>query len=225
MVNPVSLRIRAKKLGVLIKDARITACKSVSECAQAMGIPDEAYEAYEMGDHSPSLPELEMLAYFLKIPLDHFWRTEIQSAEQDTTGQINPKVLLNLRQRVVGTLLRKARLEAKIELGELSAKTGLPAEIIELYEFGEKPVPVPELEVLAVALGQSANNFQDQRGPVGMWMAQQRAIQEFKELSPELQSFVCKPVNWPYLELAQRLSEMSVEKLRAVAEGLLEITL
>jgi hypothetical protein len=41
----------------------------------------------------------------------------------------------------------------------------------------------------------------------------------------ELQSFVVKPINQPYLELAQRLSEMSVEKLRAVAEGLLEITL
>ena len=41
----------------------------------------------------------------------------------------------------------------------------------------------------------------------------------------ELQGFVCKPINRPYLELAVRLSEMSVEKLRGVAEGLLEITL
>jgi len=37
--------------------------------------------------------------------------------------------------------------------------------------------------------------------------------------------FISKPVNRPYLQLAQRLSEMSVEKLRMVAEGLLEITL
>ena len=40
-----------------------------------------------------------------------------------------------------------------------------------------------------------------------------------------MQQFVSKPVNQPYLELAQRLSEMSVERLRSVAEGLLEITL
>jgi hypothetical protein len=41
----------------------------------------------------------------------------------------------------------------------------------------------------------------------------------------DLQTFVSKPINRPYLELAQRLSEMSVDKLRSVAEGLLEITL
>ena len=34
-----------------------------------------------------------------------------------------------------------------------------------------------------------------------------------------------KPVNLPYLEIAQRLSGLSVEKLRAMAEGLLDITL
>ena len=50
-------------------------------------------------------------------------------------------------------------------------------------------------------------------------------MQDFKEMPPELQAFVAKPINLPYLELAQRLSEMSVDKLRAVAEGLLEITL
>jgi hypothetical protein len=50
-------------------------------------------------------------------------------------------------------------------------------------------------------------------------------MQNFAELSPELQDFLSKPINRPYLELAQRLSEMDVEKLRAVAEGLLEITL
>ena len=59
---------------------------------------------------------------------------------------------------------------------------------------------------------------------VGVWANEQRNIQSYLALSPELQAFISKPVNRPYLELAQRLSEMSVEKLRAVAEGLLEIT-
>jgi len=40
----------------------------------------------------------------------------------------------------------------------------------------------------------------------------------------EMQVFVSKPINRPYLELAIRLSEMSVDRLRSVAEGLLEIT-
>ena len=84
---------------------------------------------------------------------------------------------------------------------------------------------MPDLEMLSDKLHQSIKYFEDQHGPVGMWSAQQRAMEDFKELPPEMQIFVSKPINRPYLELAQRLSEMSVEKLRAVAEGLLEITL
>jgi hypothetical protein len=53
---------------------------------------------------------------------------------------------------------------------------------------------------------------------------QQQAIQDFKKLSPELQDFVCRPVNRPYLDLALKLSELSTEKLRSVAENLLDIT-
>ena len=49
------------------------------------------------------------------------------------------------------------------------------------------------------------------------------ALEEL-EMPLDLQVFVSKPINRPYLELAIRLSEMSVDRLRAVAEGLLEIT-
>jgi hypothetical protein len=49
-------------------------------------------------------------------------------------------------------------------------------------------------------------------------------MQEFSELPSELQQFVCKPINRPYLELAMRLSDLPVDRLRTVAEGLLEIT-
>ena len=86
-------------------------------------------------------------------------------------------------------------------------------------------IPVPMLEVLADVFNASLRDFQDQHGPTGIWFAQQRTLRDFGELPLELQAFVCKPVNRPYLELAQRLSDMEVEKLRAVAEGLLEITL
>ncbi|MDP2776994.1 MAG: hypothetical protein Q8O48_05080, partial [Anaerolineales bacterium] len=59
----------------------------------------------------------------------------------------------------------------------------------------------------------------------GQWMSSQRAMQKILELPQEMQDFVCQPVNRPYLELAMKLNEMSKEKLRSVAEGLLDITL
>ena len=65
----------------------------------------------------------------------------------------------------------------------------------------------------------------DQSGPIGEWMMQQKSAQEFLELPKELQAFVCQSVNRPYLELAVKLSGMSSENLRSVAEKLLDITL
>jgi hypothetical protein len=81
------------------------------------------------------------------------------------------------------------------------------------------------LEVLAERLGTRMEVFVDQAGPIGEWLNQQRAIQEFLKLPPELRDFVCQPVNRPYLDLARNLSSMSTDKLRSVAEGLLDITL
>jgi hypothetical protein len=91
--------------------------------------------------------------------------------------------------------------------------------------LGERAIPVPELESILSVLGSRIETFFDQNGPVGQWMISQRAMQKFIELPEEMQNFVCQPVNRPYLELAMKLSDMSREKLRSVAEGLLDITL
>jgi hypothetical protein len=67
--------------------------------------------------------------------------------------------------------------------------------------------------------------FFDREGLIGRWAEQQRFIHAFLDLPTEMQEFVTKPVNGPYLEIALKLSGMSVEKLRALGEGLLDITL
>ncbi len=80
------------------------------------------------------------------------------------------------------------------------------------------------MDALTAALNLPVERLLDERGPIGQWRIQQQSIQEFNQLPDEMKAFVVKPVNLPYLELAMRLSEMSVEKLRMIAEGLLEIT-
>ena len=224
-MNPInSHTIRAKKLGVLIRDARMSAGRSIPDCAAAMGVGGEVYEAFELGDQAPSLPELEFLAYFLDVPLEHFWGEETLSARLEK-NRVDVQKLTLVRQRVIGVLLRKGRLEAQKTLEDVAQAAGIPVEDLESYEYGELPVPLPVLEQLVGILDRELREFQDRKGPVGVWFIQQRALHEFKELPPELQEFISRPINRPYLELAQRLSEMSVDKLRAVAEGLLEITL
>ncbi len=222
---PIAIAIRSKKLGVLIQGARQAFNKSIEDCTDALGIKAEQFRSYEIGEDSPSLPELEALAFFLKVPMDYFWGREIVDFSPDEPKIYEKDRLLRLRNRVIGASLRQARLETGLTALELASSAGISEEKLNIYELGEEPVPLPVLEVLANSVNRTIKDFQDSRGPIGKWIKQQQAIKHFDDLSPELQDFISRPINRPYLEIAQRLSEMSVDKLRTVAEGLLEITL
>jgi transcriptional regulator with XRE-family HTH domain len=217
--------IRSRKLGVLIRDARLAARKSVPECAKVIGVTGGILRAWEEGRRSPSLPELEVLAYSLHLPLRHFWSKEAVSDDASPTDVLNLPALTSVRQRLVGARLRQEREKANTSLRELAEQAGIPASRLKAYELGDRPIPLPELEGLLSLLGSPVESLFDQSGTIGKWMVQQKAIQDFLQLPPELQTFVCKPVNRPYLELALKLSSMSTDKLRSVAEDLLDITL
>jgi transcriptional regulator with XRE-family HTH domain len=217
-------KIRAKKLGVLMYDARLASRRTPEDCAKAMGVSLDVYQEYESGEKSPSLPELEVLAYYYNIPLDHFWGNESLSEKAGLEEPPKFDQIIPIRHRMIGALLRQARSTANMSLKELSLKTEIPENAIISYELGEEPIPAPELDILIAGCGSHLDQFIDKSGPVGLWRTQQQSIQKFQELPTELQEFVCKPVNRPYVELALRLSELSVERLRAIAEGLLEIT-
>jgi transcriptional regulator with XRE-family HTH domain len=224
-MNTTALKIRNKKLGALMRDARQAAYKNPEECARIMGVSAEVYAAYERGESAPSLPELEMMALHLAVPMEHFWGDISRSEMRSPAEAVDRTRLVALRQRIIGAQLRSSRLEQNLSLQATAEKIGVREEQLAAYELGKEPIPLPVLEGLSELLGRPVREFLDQHGPVGLWNTQQRAVKGFSHLNPELQAFVSKPVNRPYLELAQRLSEMSVDRLRAVAEGLLEITL
>lgn len=217
--------IRSKKLGILIRDARLSARRSVEECAEAMGIRKILFCAYEEGIRAPSLPELETLVYFLDLPIDHFWGKQVKSEQTSQPKTLDLQRLMAVRQRKIGALLRQERMNASISVRNLEHATNISSDRIEDYELGERPIPLPELELLVKTLGGRIESFFDRSGPIGQWMMNEEAIQQFLEMPMELRQFVTLAVNRPYLELARKLSAMSRDKLRAVAEDLLEITL
>ncbi len=223
-LDSTAYTLRAKIIGVMIRDARLTAGRQLEECAEAIGVSNSAFEEYELGDKSPSLPELESLAYYLNVPVEHFWQEKTPSSDNEYKRIENAERLIIIRQRMIGALLRQARLDNNLTVETLAKRAKIGPESIEAYELGELPIPIPMLETLAGILHRSIKEFYDRNGPVGAWITQQRAIRDFLSMPSEMQNFVSRPVNLPYLELAKRLSDMSVDKLRSVAEGLLEIT-
>jgi transcriptional regulator with XRE-family HTH domain len=219
------ITIRTKKLGVLIRDARLAARRSVQECAEALGLRPGMFRAYEEGTRAPSLPELETLVYYLDLPMEHFWSKEIKSGNAPRSAKLDLPKLLVVRQRKIGALLRQERMKASISIRNLANETGITSSRIKAFELGERPIPLPELEVLVRRLGGRVETFFDRNGPIGQWMISEETIRHFLELPTDLRDFVAMPVNRPYLELAMKLSNMSKDKLRSVAEDLLDITL
>jgi transcriptional regulator with XRE-family HTH domain len=191
-----------------------------------MGVTKGVFRSFEEGRHAPSLPELELLAYHLKLPIEHFWgRASLTGEQQPANEPLDLPRLVELRQRVIGALLRQERNNTSLSLKALGEETGIPAGRLKAYELGERPIPLPELEVLITALASRIENFFDQSGPIGQWIGDERSMRQFLQLPKDLQAFVCQPVNRPYLDLARKLSAMSNDQLRSVAEGLLDITL
>jgi len=219
------ITLRAKKLGTLIRDARLASRRSIKECAGAINVTNGVFKAYEEGRKAPSLPELETLVYYLELPINHFWSSEALSDDPARINDLDLPSLTGLRHRMIGALLRQERMNASLSMKSVAEQTGISSRRLKQYELGERPIPLPELEVILKVLGGRVETFFDQGGPIGQWMTQQKAIQQFLDMPFELQTFVCQPINRPYLDLARKLSEMSTDKLRSVAEDLLDITL
>lgn len=225
MTSEQAIALRTKMLGVLIKDARLASGKSLKECGESIGVSGGIISSYEVGRRSPSLPELEILTYFFNLPLEHFWSTELKSRDSEPISSIPITQLISLRTNIIAALLRKSRKEMRFTLKELSEKTGISSTKIKNYEHAVHPIPLPELELLARALDYTLEDFTNRKGPISEWITQQRSIQGYLELPDDLIEFVGKPVNHPYIELARKLSDMSAEKIREVAEMLLEISI
>ena len=217
--------MRAKILGVLLKDARLAAGKTIRDCADLLGCSVSSCTAYEAGSKSLSLPQLELLAYFFKTPLTHFWGGQaISEAQQNSPAELPSESLTDLRDRIIGAQLRAARKQLKVRLQDLAEEAGVSPGRLSAYELGRRPVPLPQLEALVARRGLTLEHFLERQGPVGEWDSARRDFERFQQLPPELREFVSQPLNESYLRLARQLSLLSADKLRGIAESLLDIT-
>ncbi|MDH3945016.1 MAG: helix-turn-helix domain-containing protein [Anaerolineae bacterium] len=220
-----AIELRAKIIGVLLRDARLAARKTKKEVGEAIGVSTATISSYELGRKSPSLPEIEIFCLFLSIPINHFWSAETMSEQPGPANNLHVEQLLDLRKGIIAAMVAKARTDAGLTLKELSTQSGITTGRIRNYERGKYPIPLPELETLSAALDLSIKEFSNPQGPVSEWIRQQAALEGILELPSELLDFIGKPVNHPYIEVAKKLSDMSADNIRGIAETLLEISL
>jgi len=216
-------RLRAKMLGVLIRDARLNSARTIEDCARIMDISPEAYAAWEYGDDSPSLPQLEILAFYLGVPVSQFWsqNTLKDSYAEETRAEDE---YIQLRTRIIGAMVQQARQEADLTVEQLAEEAGIPAAQLTAYESGE-PIPMHELTVLARGVNKNMPYFLEASGKIGELLDAREKYQKFVELPEDIREFVSNPINKGFIEIAIMFSKMPTDKLRSVGSSIVDITM
>ena len=97
---------RAKVIGSMLRQARMSQDISLEDCAKSINIDPDKLDDFETGSSSPSLPELEGLAYYLDIPLEHFWNNRPLELDTQQKKQAEMERLMALNH--IGLLNRKS---------------------------------------------------------------------------------------------------------------------
>lgn len=218
-------RLRARMLGVLIRDARMKASRLESDCAHVVGVSPETFSNWEYGDESPTLPQLELLANFLYIPISHFWSTKTLVNDSNTSTTHTQHTYFEIRDRMIGLMLRQAREQANLSVAELAHESGADAQIIAQYELGELPIPMHHLNILAHQVNQNIRYFLDFSGQVGELLAMQEQWKHFAQLPEDVRAFAANPVNIGFIEIAVMLSKLPTDTLRSVGASMLDSTM
>jgi transcriptional regulator with XRE-family HTH domain len=218
--------LRQKITGVLVRQVRQEAGKSLEQCANVLGLSSSEMSEIEFGERAISLPELELLSFYFGVPLERLLDDNGPAENDGALGDATAQALLALRHRIIGVLLRKARLAQELAPGELGKHIDVSKSTILKYELGQTAIPLVHLEMLADALRVPLDYFLDDGiGPVGKHQRYERESRQFAELPAEVRKFILEPSHLAYLQLAMSLSGMPAEKLRNIAASLLDITL
>jgi transcriptional regulator with XRE-family HTH domain len=222
-VDPDEIATRRKLLGALMQGVRVKAGKSEQDCAQVMGVTVDVYASYEEGQSEVTLPELELLAYYLKMPVRLFFeRSERLLADEPS---IPAEKVVALRQRIIGVLLRQIRQERERSVEDLARHLGVSPQNISDYELGRTLLPVTHLQEAADLLGVPMSYFVDEGvGPIGTQELLRNQFDKFSDLPEDIRRFVVNPTNIAYLRVAQHLSDMTTVQLRNLAAAILDIT-
>jgi transcriptional regulator with XRE-family HTH domain len=216
-------RLRGKMLGVLLRDARVNADRSIEDIARMVQVTPPVVEAWEYGDEVPSLPQLELLAYYLDVPVSHFWSMETLETSR-TSRRSAQQEYMTLRQRMIGALLRQAREESGQSLEGLAEGVAVSVTQLERYEWGEEPIPMHELSVLASGVNKNLNYFLESSSQIGEMLTALEQWRHFNELPADLREFAANPLNVGFIEIALAFSLMPADKLKRVGVSILDIT-
>jgi len=224
-MNTQLLTIKAKKFGVRLAAMRQKKGIPVETLGRWINDSSEQIEKIERGESSLSLPQIEWIAHQFGLKPETLFLNELNSLKEPQVEEQLSKQYISLRDRMIALFLKKTRTEQNKTLDDVANSCELSTDDLERYESGSSPIPWPVLDCLCSEYHLPATSLISQ-GSVEKKAATVDSVEGQSATSnpDEMTEFITNPANRPYLELAKKISEMDAEKLRSLAEGLLEIT-
>ena len=133
---------------------------SLHDCARVLGTSTRRYMAFEQGEESLSLPELEILAYYFGIPLMECLEGQINFSMRFSLLEDDKRTAyIHLREKWIRSRIAVETENKEIKLEELSEPLGIPVETLVGYQKGEITIPINHLQKICAHLDIPLNDF------------------------------------------------------------------
>lgn len=216
LINNDTADARRKAIGGLIRSVREIAGRKPKDIADFVGISAAVLSAFESGEKEPSLPQMEAIAYYLRVPVHTLLGlSTLATAEKPPA---NLEEIMRLRGHIVGARLKQARMTRGESVQETASEAGLTSATLQAFEMGKKQPGVTELEALMAHFGLTLDDMLDLGiGPLGEAQLLQQQRAQFEALPEDVRAFVCDPNAITTLHLAMRLRNLSPEQLKSLS--------
>jgi transcriptional regulator with XRE-family HTH domain len=250
MSNSDAARIKRKMLGIRLRSARVQVGLGLEASAQHLNLSPDRLNQYELGGAETSLPELEAMAQLYRVPVSYFWSNGLVK-EPDIKANIGQRI--PIRQKIIGVQIRQMREEAGQTRASVAEALACSEETVVGYELGKQAIPFSQMETLASLFDVPLSRFLEAVGkedaaqpspapaagvkePVAPAPAQKEALPAtglvpfpegmdwLSDAPDDILEFLSDPSSLLYLRLSMRLHGLSTDTLRALAEGILDIT-
>ena len=136
-----------------IQHIRIIKQRTIDDCATFLKLSNDDYLKFEHGELNLSLPEIELLAAFLDVPVRAFFQSQPGKLDQlaNLAEDIQPKYK-ELRHKMVSSIILSNRKETGLTHQQLHDATQIPLEHLESYEKAGTPIPLHHLLSIIDAL-------------------------------------------------------------------------
>lgn len=134
--------------------------RSQEDCAAALGVSIDDYLQIEDGTKILELSDLELLAFFFKVPVSVFFDdcTFDKFAFPVIENQLQQHYR-NLRRKLLAVTLLHELNEQNLTLEEIHQKTQIPFENLEAFTTGKSAIPIHHLIELSQALSLSIEDL------------------------------------------------------------------